>query len=134
MKRRTFLAAAAALIAAAWPAATVQASEADTAPTPTLAGRAVLPADTLAPGPSSGNFVTPQGVINGILIPRPSQPVEGFSSIVAGRSPGEYLAMPDNGWGGKANSVDFLIRAYYIRPDFKTAHGGSGTVDVRGRV
>ena len=134
MKRRTLLAAAAALVAAAWPAATVQASEADTSPTPTLAGRAVLPADTLAPGPSSGNFVTPQGVVNGILIPRPSQPVEGFSSIVAGRSPGEYLAMPDNGWGGKANSVDFLIRAYYIRPDFKTAHGGSGTVDVLGRV
>ena len=32
--------------------------------------------------------------------------------------------MPDNGFGNKANSFDFLIRAYYIRPDFKTPHGG----------
>lgn len=132
MKRRTLLAAA--LVVAALPAATTQASDADTSSTPTLAGRAVLPAETLAPGPSSGNYVTPQGVTNGILIPRPSQPVEGFSSMVAGRSPGEYLAMPDNGWGGKANSKDFLIRAYYIRPDFKTAHGGSGAVEVNGWV
>ena len=33
--------------------------------------------------------------------------------------------MPDNGFGNKANSADFLIRAYYITPDFKTASGGS---------
>ena len=132
MKGRTLLAAA--LVAAALPAATAQVSDADTSSTPRLAGRAILPADTLAPGPSSGNYVTPQGVINGIPIPRPSQPVEGFSSMVAGRTAGELLAMPDNGWGGKANSKDFLIRAYYIRPDFKTAHGGSGAVDVRGWV
>ena len=112
MKYRILLAAA--LVAAALPVAAAQVAGADAGSTPTLAGRAVLPADTLAPGPSSGNFVNPQGVVHGILIPRPSQPVEGFSSIVAGRSAGEYLAMPDNGWGGKANSVDFLIRAYYI--------------------
>jgi hypothetical protein len=95
----------------------------------TLIGRAVLPADTLAAGPPSGTLVA-QGLVNGILFPRPSQPVEGFSSMVAGRTDGEYLAMPDNGWGGKANSTDFEIRAYYIRPDFKTAHGGTGTVQV----
>ena len=29
--------------------------------------------------------------------------------------------MPDNGFGSKANSFDFLIRAYYVTPDFKTA-------------
>jgi glycerophosphoryl diester phosphodiesterase len=51
--------------------------------------------------------------------------------LVAGRSPGEYLAMPDNGFGTKANSRDFLVRAYYIRPDFETARGGTGTVEVR---
>ncbi len=38
--------------------------------------------------------------------------------------------MPDNGYGGKANSRDFLIRAYYLRPDYKTATGGSGAVQV----
>jgi hypothetical protein len=98
-------------------------------PEPTLKGRAVLPADTLAPGPPSGAALS--GTINGITFPRPSQPVQGFSAVMTGRGRGEYLAMPDNGYGGKANSTDFLIRAYYIRPDFKTAHGGSGTIEVR---
>jgi glycerophosphoryl diester phosphodiesterase len=103
-------------------------------PVPTLAGRAVLPAEALATGPTSGNaLVTPPGpptVINGITFPRPSQPVIGFSAIVAGEHQGEYLAMPDNGYGGKANSADFLIRAYEIAPAFKTAKGGPGTVRV----
>lgn len=101
---------------------------------PHLAGRAVLPVDTYAPGPPSGVGLVPAGrtsiVINGIHFPTPSQPVEGFSGIVDGRTPGEYLAMPDNGFGGKGNSRDFLIRAYYITPDFKDARGGSGAVAV----
>jgi hypothetical protein len=95
----------------------------------TLVGRAVLPAATVAPGPPSGTLVMP-GVVNGITFPIPSQPVQGFSSVIDGGTPGEYLAMPDNGFGAKNNSGDFLIRAYYIRPDFKTAHGGSGSVSV----
>ena len=69
-------------------------------------------------------------VTNGVHFPTPSQPVEGFSAILAGRWPGEYLMVPDNGFGGKANSRDFLIRAYYTTPDFKTTKGGSGTVAV----
>ena len=101
---------------------------------PHLAGRAVLPVETYAPGPPSGAGLVPAGqtetVINGVHFPTPSQPVEGFSAILAGRSPGEYLAMPDNGFGGKANSRDFLIRAYFVTPDFKTAKGGSGAVAV----
>lgn len=96
----------------------------------TLEGRAVLPVQTYAPGPPSGTLLPPV-VVNGITFPLPSQPVQGFSSMVDGRRPGEYLAMPDNGYGAKATSRDFLIRAYYIRPDFKTAHGGSGSVAVR---
>ena len=94
---------------------------------PQLVGRAVLPVDTLAEGPPSGAAATSA---NGITFPLPSQPVEGFSAIVDGRRPGEILAMPDNGYGAKTNSADFLIRAYYLRPDFKTASGGTGTVDV----
>ncbi len=101
---------------------------------PHLAGRAVLPANSYAPGPPSGFGLVPVGstetVINGITFPTPSQPVEGFSGVLTGRSPGEYLAMSDNGFGGKANSRDFLIRAYYVTPDFKTASGGSGGVAV----
>jgi glycerophosphoryl diester phosphodiesterase len=95
---------------------------------PTLEGRAVLPVNTYAPGPPSGAFYT--GPQNGITFPTKSQPVEGFSAVADGRQPGEYLAMPDNGFGAKANSRDFLIRAYYIQPHFKTANGGSGKVTV----
>jgi glycerophosphoryl diester phosphodiesterase len=98
---------------------------------PTLVGRAVLPVQTYAGLPQSGALVVPgAGTINGITFPLPGQPVQGFSSIVKGRHGGEYLGMPDNGFGGKANSVDFLIRAYYLRPDFKTAAGGTGSVEV----
>src|SRR5688572_16285835 len=61
---------------------------------PQLTGRAVLPVATYAPGPVSGQFVLPgPGMRNGISFPLPSQPVEGFSGIVAGRQDGEVLAM-----------------------------------------
>jgi hypothetical protein len=99
-------------------------------PKPTLEGRAVLPVETYAPGPPSGSFSAGL-TINGITFPTPSQPVEGFSAVLSGRTPGEFLAMPDNGFGTKANSRDFLIRAYYIEPDFKTAKGGTGAVTVK---
>src|SRR4051794_28338051 len=94
-----------------------------------LVGRAVLPVETYADGPRSGTFLPP-GVVNGITFPLLSQPVQGFSSIVDGRQPGEYLAMPDNGYGSKSSSKDFHIRAYYLRPDLKTANGGTGPVQV----
>lgn len=98
---------------------------------PVLVGRAVLPALTFAGGPPSGAFEVPgPGTVNGVTFPLPGQPVEGFSAIVDGREPGEFLAMPDNGFGSKVNSRDFLIRAYYIRPRFKTARGGDGAVEV----
>ena len=132
IKRSTVVLAATALLGAAFaasPAATSSGSNSSHAPR--LVGRAVLPAATLAEGPPSGAFVIPgPGTVRGITFPLASQPVEGFSSIVSGRHRGEYLAMPDNGFGSKTNSTDFLIRAYYIRPHFKTASGGSGTVDV----
>jgi hypothetical protein len=121
MARITGLAAVAVLVPGV-----VAAAKPDVAP-PRLLGRAVLDVNTYAPGPTSGNFYT--GPRNGITFPTPSQPVEGFSAIVEGRH-GEWLAMPDNGFGAKANSVDFLIRAYTLRVDFKTADGGTGGVEV----
>lgn len=102
-------------------------------PGPTLEGRAVLPVQTYAPGPPSGSFFAPS-TINGISFPLPSQPVQGLSALVEGRRPGEYLAMPDNGFGSKASSTDFRIRAYYISPDFKTAAVGTGSVEVRDHI
>jgi hypothetical protein len=104
---------------------------------PQLTGRAVLPVETYSDGPPSGagvpnatNDPDRDKIINGIQFPTPSQPVEGFSGIVEGRRRGEFLVMADNGFGSKANSFDFHIRAYYLRPDFKTADGGSGGVAV----
>lgn len=117
-----------AVLAAALLVAT-SASATDRTHAPTLLGRAVLPVATYAPGPTSGVAVAPGA--NGYVLPTiDKQPVEGFSAVVEGRHDGEYLAMPDNGYGGYANSADFLIRAYYITPHFKTAAGGDGSVAV----
>ncbi len=132
--RRLRRAGVAAAILTLVPAPVATADRAHGRDNPRLVGRAVLPVETYAPGPPSGSGLVPAGqtetVINGVHFPTPSQPVEGFSAILAGRRWGEYLVMPDNGFGGKANSQDFLIRAYYLAPDFKTDKGGSGTVAV----
>jgi hypothetical protein len=97
---------------------------------PTLLGRAILASDAYQPGPSSGAFIAPD---NGVTPPFPGQPIPGFSAVLdAGH--GELWAMPDNGYGAKTNSSDFLLRVYRIRPDFETAKGGSGAVDVLGFI
>ena len=94
----------------------------------TLLGRAILPSDAYQPGPLSGAAVAPN---NGVVPPFPGQPIPGFSAVLdAGH--GELWGMPDNGYGSKANSADFLLRLYRIRPHFRTTRGGSGAVDVLG--
>lgn len=83
-----------------------------------LTGRAVLPADTFAPGPTSGELITGA---NGVTVPFINkQPVQGFSAVLPGPRPGTFLVMPDNGYGIKSNSADFLLRFYGVEPDFKT--------------
>ncbi|CAA9576251.1 MAG: Glycerophosphoryl diester phosphodiesterase [uncultured Thermomicrobiales bacterium] len=99
------------------------------APLATLEGRAVLPADTFAAGPPAGGQIDPTQQTNGRKPPFQGQPVQGFSAVLDAGG-GAYWAMPDNGFGAKANSGDFLLRVYKIRPDFKTASGGSGAVAV----
>jgi len=97
---------------------------------PTLEARAILPADAYQPGPPSGAFISPH---NGVTPPFPGQPIPGFSAVLnAGRGifGPVFWGMPDNGYGAKGNSGDFLLRMYRIRPDFKTARGGSGTVEI----
>jgi hypothetical protein len=97
-----------------------------------LEARAVLPSDTTAPGPPSGAAIG-AGPFNGVTPPFPTQPVQGFSGILpAGR--GTWWAMPDNGYGRKENSADWLQRIYRIRPSFKTARGGSGGASVEGFI
>jgi glycerophosphoryl diester phosphodiesterase len=96
---------------------------------PKLEGRAVLPAATFANGPVSGTLLG-SAPINGIPVPFPSQPVQGFSGLLPAGD-GSYWAMPDNGYGSIENSADFNLRVYLIKPSFETALGGSGTVKVQ---
>ncbi len=108
--------------------ATQSVSAASAQPEATLEGRAVLPADTFAEGPSSGNELEEE-TKGGRTPPFDGQPVGGVSAVLEAGDD-EYLAMADNGFGKKENSADFLLRAYRIRPDFETASGGSGIISV----
>lgn len=83
-----------------------------------LLERAVLPAGSFAPGPTSGQFATGANGVTTPFIER--QPVQGFSAVLRGPARGTYLVMSDNGFGAKANSPDALLRVYAVRPDFET--------------
>ena len=97
----------------------------------TLEALAILPADTFAPGPTSGQLIAPA---NGRIPPFwDKQPVQGFSSVL--RAPnGDFLVMSDNGFGAKPNSPDYVLRVYRISPDFKTAHRGTGDTTLKSFV
>jgi hypothetical protein len=114
--RRLLLAALAA--AALLPAASAGATE------PRLQARAILPADATWPAPFPG-------VANTDPAPAPgsTQPVGGFSALLDAGG-GDLWAMPDNGFGNKANSRSFLLRLYKVRPNWETKRGGQGTVTV----
>jgi arylsulfatase A-like enzyme len=95
-----------------------------------LVGRAVLPANTFAVGPTSGQLLAlnNDGTLssvnaNGQTVPfvgPNGQPVQGFSAVLPGPKSGTYLVLVDNGYGTKANSADSLLRFYAVEPDFKT--------------
>ena len=87
-----------------------------TAVQPTLAARATLSADFLAPGPPSGALATPA---NGRQGPFAGQVVPGFSGMVDAGD-GTFWALTDNGFGTQANSADFLLRIYRVTPQWRT--------------
>ena len=92
---------------------------------PRLEARAILPADA--------TFAAPfPGVPNTDPAPAPgsTQPVGGFSALLDAGN-GELWAMPDNGFGNKANSRSFLLRLYRVKPRWETKYGGPGTVQIR---
>ena len=93
---------------------------------PRLLARALLSADYQAPGPPSGAKATPA---NGRQGPFPGQVIPGFSAAIDNRD-GTFWAQPDNGFGAKGNSADFLLRLYLVKPRWKTADGGVGEVEV----
>jgi hypothetical protein len=95
---------------------------------PELEARAILPADATWPAPFPG-------VPNTDPAPAPgaTQPVGGFSALLdAGH--GRFYAMPDNGFGNKANSRSFLLRVYKVRPHWETKRGGSGRVEILDQI
>lgn len=95
----------------------------------TLEGWALMPANTFADGPTSGQFAGAGNGGNALPLVN-LQPVQGFSAVLRGAVAGSYLFMPDNGFGTQGNSADALLRVYGVRPDFRTALGGSGTVSA----
>jgi hypothetical protein len=117
------LALAAVLALAAAPARATQVEE------PTLERRAILPAEATAAAPFPG-------VPNTDPAPAPgsTQPVGGFSALLDFPGRNLFLAMPDNGFGNKANSRSFLLRVYLVRTDFETARGGDGEVEILGWI
>lgn len=91
---------------------------------PVLEGRALYSATQYQPGPTSGNSGV--GANNGVVPPFPGQPIPGFSGALH-EGGNRYLAMPDNGFGTKGNSRDFLLRVYKITPNW-----WSGKIEVNG--
>jgi hypothetical protein len=96
-----------------------------------LTAFAVMPANTFAEGPTSGQFAGPGAGGNALPLVG-KQPVQGISAVLPGPTSDTFYVMPDNGFGAKTNSADALLRIYAIKPDFKvwTRRGlrGSGTV------
>ncbi|MCM0019739.1 MAG: esterase-like activity of phytase family protein [Tagaea sp.] len=138
--RRSILAVSVAALLAAAPALADQRFPA------TLAGHAILPANTLIPAPAdapdafkvSGKFAGPGNTRNerlasvpgmsgtgagarptGLSFPFEGQPVQGFSGIKR-IGDGTYWTLTDNGFGSKANSADAMLMFHRIRPNFQT--------------
>ena len=102
-------------------------------PTTTLAGFAGFPAETYSSRffwdtfTSGGQINTTTNPTNGVTVPLTTLglPLGGFSSVQVGNN-GTYWFQPDNGYGQKTNSADFLLRLYQITPNLKTTANPTG--------
>ncbi|AOG21857.1 esterase-like activity of phytase family protein [Acidovorax sp. RAC01] len=133
--RFSVLAASAALACAAPLAAWAQQSY-----PATLAGHAVLPAQSLVAAPAdappdlrvSGKFTTPRrveavgsvmgqsgGRHTGVSLPFQGQPIQGHSGIKR-IADGSFWILTDNGAGSKANSPDFMLHLSHYTVDFQS--------------
>lgn len=100
--------------------------ESATVTVPTLVARATLSADHLEAGPPSGAKASPA---NGRQGPFAGQVIPGFSAFLD-NGDGTFWGLPDNGFGSKANSDDFLLRIYHLTPKWETGKGGRGEIKV----
>jgi hypothetical protein len=96
----------------------------------TLTGFAGFPAATFSSSFfwdtfTSGGQIT--GNTNGVTVPFTTLglPLGGFSSVQVGNN-GTYWFQPDNGYGQKTNSADFLLRLYQVNPNLKTTANPTG--------
>ncbi|MEM8958688.1 MAG: esterase-like activity of phytase family protein [Pseudomonadota bacterium] len=105
----------------------------------TLAGHAVIPANTMSAPPAdapramwiSGKFTgdarneQPMSHMrpSGLALPFLGQPFQGISGYAAERTPdGDLVALIDNGFGSKLNSPDAMLGYTILRPDFDAGH------------
>jgi hypothetical protein len=87
-----------------------------------LIGWAALPSTARTPGPTSGNFAP---TANGVVPPfTDGQVIPGWSGLLSNAA-GSFTALPDNGFGSKGNSADYVLGVYDVAIDFKTS--GDGT-------
>src|ERR687895_948259 len=122
MHRPTFAAVAAAALLglAAIPTLASPSAQEDT-----LDKRAILPAEATAPAPWNGAPDTEP-----VHAPGSRQPVGGFSALLDAPGLDVYWAMPDNGFGNKANSRSFILRVYRVRAELTRRGDRTGEVEI----
>jgi hypothetical protein len=87
-----------------------------------LTGWASQSSTLRTPGPVSGSFVTPNlGIVPPFV---DGQPIPGWSGLLD-NGDGTFTALPDNGYGSKANSSDYIIGVYTTEASLKTIGDGS---------
>jgi len=87
-----------------------------------LTGWAKLDQSVREVGPTSGQFINGA---NGVAPPFINeQPIPGWSGLLK-NGDGTFTALPDNGFGAKGNSADFVIGFYNVTPNFKTRRDGT---------
>ena len=88
-------------------------------PATQLVGIAELPTNTLAVGPTSGQFIEKILLMAFFHYLLKSNQFKD-SGTLKGEN-GSFYVMVDNGFGQQGNSQDHLLRIYSIHPNFKTA-------------
>jgi hypothetical protein len=91
-------------------------SDDNNAPPYQLTGWAALPDSARHEGPVTGHFIDAKGKIQTPI--EDGQPIPGWSGLLH-LSGNRFIAMPDNGYGLKNNSADFVLGFYLVEIDFK---------------
>ena len=99
----------------------------------TLQGFALLPADTYAPGPTSGQFVTGNNKRPHAAVHRASSRSRACHRCYVSARTDDFWVMPDNGFGAQDNSADYLLRLYRVQPQFKTSQVERTSTIERGK-